>query len=55
MIEVPGSGGTVLVDNKTIIQDDSGVISTAVGGSREKIADGTLLYTTPASNFNGNY
>ncbi len=50
-----GSGGNVAVDGTTIIQNEDGTISTAVGGSREKIADGTLLYTTPASNFNGNY
>ena len=48
-----GSGGNVAVDGTTIIQNEDGTISTAVGGSRKKIADGTLLYTTPASNFNG--
>lgn len=41
MIEIPDS---VLVDNKTILQDDSGVISTAVGGSKELISGEEIVW-----------
>ena len=42
MIEIPDS---VLVDNKTILQDDSGVISTAIGGSKELVSGEEIIWT----------
>ena len=42
MVEIPDS---VLVDNKTILQDDSGVISTAIGGSKEKVSEEEVVWT----------
>ena len=41
MIEIPDS---VLVDNKTILQDNSGVISTAIGGSKELISEEEIVW-----------
>ena len=45
MVEIPDSGSSVLVDNKTILQDDSGVISTAIGGSKELISEEEIIWT----------
>lgn len=50
MIEIPESGGTVLVDNQTIIQDEGGTISTAVGGSRTLITPASSIFSYEDAN-----
>lgn len=51
-IDIPsGGGGSVAVDGVTIIQNDDGTISTAMGGGKTMVDAGQVLFTGEASDW----
>ena len=56
-IDIPegggGAGGSVAVDNATIVQNNDGTISTVLGGSKVLTAPGELKFDEPNGTFTG--